>query len=81
MSQLFFVSAMHQPCGHLNEVMRERKVVVYVLLPRAVTENPFSGRKRLKQEWWIPDGVRVLPGMATLQWIPSFCRGLRQGGT
>ena len=74
------VSAMHQPRGHLNEVMPEWKVVVYVLLPRSVTEDPFSGRKRLKQEWRIPDGIRVLPGMATLPVDSQLLSRTQTGG-
>ena len=74
------VSAMHQPRGHLNEVMPEWKVVVYVLLPRSVTEDPFSGCKRLKQEWRIPDGIRVLPGMAALPVDSQLLSRTQTGG-
>ena len=74
------VSAMHQPRGHLNEVMPEWKVVVYVLLPCAATEDPFSGCKRLKQEWQIPDGARVLPGMATLPVDSQLLSRTQTGG-
>ena len=72
---------MQQPRGVLAEVMPEWKLVVYVLIPRDAGKDPFEGSKRLKQEWKVPEKVRVLPGLPVLPGIRSFCRGLSQGGS
>ena len=75
------VAAMHQPRGATAALVPEWKLVVYVLLPRAVEQDPFSGGKRLQQDWQVPSDVRVLPGLATLPKDSQLLSRTQTGGT
>ena len=75
------VAAMHQPRGVMAALVPEWKLVVYVLLPRAVVQDPFSGGKRLQQDWQVPSDVRVLPGLATLPKDSQLLSRTQTGGT
>ena len=55
--------------------------MVYVLLPRAVVQDPFSGGKRLRQDWQVPSDVRVLRGLATLPKDSQLLSRTQTGGT
>ena len=74
------VAAMQQPRGVLAEVMPEWKLVVYVLIPRDAGKDPFEGSKRLKQEWKVPEGVRVLPGLPVLPEDSQLLSRTQSGG-
>ena len=74
------VAAMQQPRGVLAEVMPEWKLVVYVLIPRDAGKDPFEGSKRLKQEWKVPEGVRVLPGLPLLPEDSQLLSRTQSGG-
>ena len=74
------VAAMQQPRGALSEIVQEWKLVVYVLLPRSVGADPFAGAKRLKQEWPVPEDVRVLPGLKTLPADSQLLSRTQTGG-
>ncbi|CAE7041878.1 unnamed protein product [Symbiodinium sp. CCMP2592] len=73
------VSAMNQPRGAMPEVVSEWKLVVYVLLPPQV-EDPFGGSKRLKQDWRVPHGARVLPELKLLPQDSQLLSRTQSGG-
>ncbi|CAE7257711.1 unnamed protein product [Symbiodinium sp. CCMP2592] len=73
------VSAMSQPRGAMPEVVSEWKLVVYVLLPPQV-EDPFGGSKRLKQDWKVPHGARVLPELRALPQDSQLLSRTQSGG-
>ena len=43
--------------------------------------GPFSGGKRLQQDWQVPSDVRVLPGLATLPKDSQLLSRTQTGGT
>ncbi|CAE7196356.1 unnamed protein product [Symbiodinium sp. CCMP2592] len=73
------VSVMNQPRGAMPEVVSEWKLVVYVLLPPQV-EDPFGGSKRLKQDWKVPHGARVLPELRALPQDSQLLSRTQSGG-
>ncbi|CAE7192582.1 unnamed protein product, partial [Symbiodinium sp. CCMP2592] len=73
------VSAMNQPRGAMPEVVSEWKLVVYVFLPPQV-EDPFGGSKRLKQDWRVPQGARVLPELGALPQDSQLLSRTQSGG-
>ncbi|CAE6957791.1 ANKRD50 [Symbiodinium sp. CCMP2592] len=73
------VSAMNQPRGAMPEVVSEWKLVVYVLLPPQV-EDPFGGSKRLKQDWRVPHGARVLPELKLFPQDSQLLSRTQSGG-
>ncbi|CAE7668743.1 ANKRD50 [Symbiodinium sp. CCMP2592] len=73
------VSAMNQPRGAMPEVVSEWKLVVYVLLPPQV-EDPFGGSKRLKRDWRVPHGARVLPELKLLPQDSQLLSRTQSGG-
>ncbi|CAE7369217.1 unnamed protein product [Symbiodinium sp. CCMP2592] len=73
------VAAMNQPRGAMPEVVSEWKLVVYVLLPPQV-KDPFGGSKRLKQDWKVPHGARVLPELRMLPQDSQLLSRTQSGG-
>ncbi|CAE7837218.1 pol [Symbiodinium sp. CCMP2592] len=70
---------LNQPRGAMPEVVSEWKLVVYVLLPPQV-EDPFGGSKRLKQDWRVPHGARVLPELKLLPQDSQLLSRTQSGG-